>query len=520
MPKLFIPNFKEFYEKRWFCSGLGVVDTSINLLDEMIPFGTDLLFEAEEYYKFGIEICEDLWNVNPPSSNQAIAGALISVNLSASNELVAKAEYRRSLVSSQSARCVSGYIYASAGISESTTDVVYSGHAIIAENGVLLNENSRFNSDNQILYAEIDCQRLFMTRIIETSINDNPMLRYRSIRLNKAKRLEKIRRTINPSPFIPQAGIERTERCNDVFNIQVAGLKKRLRHTGLTCLVIGVSGGLDSTLALLVACEACKQLGFHNDHITTVTMPGFGTTDVTYGQAKKLCQLLKTKFLDLDIRDACNAHFKDIGHDPQVHDIVYENVQARERTQILMNIANKKSGLVVGTGDLSEIALGWSTFNGDHMSMYAVNCGVPKTLIQFVIGWIAENSKPNLKKLLNNVLKTPITPELLPISNTKEIIQKTEELIGPYELHDFFLYHLIKYGSSVEKIKFLAKNAFVDKYKDEEIEKWLALFIKRFFSQQFKRNCIPDGPKVGTISLSPRGDWRMPSDATDTVWQN
>ena len=518
VPKSYLPNYKEFYEKRWFQPGADIRESTIILNDKQIPFGIDLLFEVNPHFRIGVELCEDLWNVIPPSSCHATAGATILVNLSASDELVAKAEYRRDLVRMQSAQCVSTYIYTSAGVTESTTDVLYSGHAIISENGIILRESERFQRNSHMIFADTDCERLFKTRIMETTFSDNPQPNYRHIKLDNVNSLSGLKRTIHSHPFVPQRRVVRDDRCREIILIQASALAKRLEHANAATAIIGISGGLDSTLALLVTCEAFKLLGCNENKIVAVTMPGFGTGDHTYMNASKLCRLLNTDFREINIEEACLKHFQDIDHDASLKDITFENVQARERTQILMNLANKEGGIVIGTSDLSEIALGWSTYNGDHMSMYAVNSGVPKTLIRYLIKWIAERSEDELKKNLIAILETPITPELLPKSKTNQITQQTEKIIGPYELHDFFLYHMIKYGASPKKIKFLAQIAFTGKYDENEIEKWLQTFLKRFFSHQFKRSCIPDGPKVGTINLSPRGDWRMPSDASDAIW--
>ena len=518
VPKSFLPNYKEFYEKRWFKPGAEVRDSSIVLAGQEAPFGVDLLFEWDQYFKIGVELCEDLWNVIPPTSYSAIAGATVLANLSASNELVAKAEYRRDLVKSQSARCVSAYIYASSGVTESTTDLVYSGHAMISENGIILEENARFQRCNHIIYADIDCERLFKTRCLETSFQDNPVLKYRHIKLSGVKPLSELKRSIAPYPFVPQNSKMRNDRCRETIHIQASGLSKRLEHLDDKTAIIGVSGGLDSTLALLITYEAFKLLNKDTNRIIAVTMPGFGTSKRTYNNAIKLCRLLKIDLREISIDDACHKHFKNIDQDAKARDITYENVQARERTQILMSLANKEDGIVIGTGDLSEIALGWSTYNGDHMSMYAVNCGVPKTLVRYLVQWIAEQGESDLMENLLEILETPVSPELLPNSDGGSISQETEKIIGPYDLHDFFLYHMIKYGASPQKITFLAEIAFSDKYREKTIEKWLKVFLKRFFSQQFKRSCMPDGPKVGTISLSPRGDWRMPSDASCNGW--
>jgi NAD+ synthase (glutamine-hydrolysing) len=487
---------------------------------EEIPFGTNIVFEHDGIFSFGIEICEDLWNVIPPSCHHSIAGAAINVNLSASNELVGKAEYRLDLVKQQSARCVSAYVYASSGVKESTTDLVFGGHAIIAENGVILAQNERFIRTSNLITADIDCERIRTSRISSTSFADNKISNgYLYVKIGEINRIISLKRDIAALPFVPSDHTQRDARCREIFSIQAAGLTKRLEHACSEKAVIGVSGGLDSTLALLVCMESMKLLGKKNKCISAITMPGFGTTGRTYKNTVKLCEMAGVDFREIDIKDACNDHFKEIGHDPSVHDVTYENVQARERTQILMDIANREKGIVVGTGDLSEIALGWSTYNADHMSMYAVNCGVPKTLIRYMIDWVADSSPPEMRKVLHDIADTPVSPELLPHKGDGKISQKTEDIIGPYELHDFFLYHTVKYGAAPEKCLYLANLAFKGKYGKTQISECMKTFIRRFFSQQFKRSCIPDGPKVGTICLSPRGDWRMPSDASDAAFE-
>lgn len=520
VPKSYLPNYREFYEKRWFTEGINI-SNSIDLSNQDVPFGDKLIFECDKYFKFGIEICEDLWNVIPPSSYHAIAGATVIFNPSASNELVSKANYRKSLVAGQSAKCIAGYVYSSAGVDESTTDVVYGGDQIIAENGAIIAKNERFSQTSSMMIAEIDCERLYYTRISESSFNSNVTdENYRLIKIDKSiNMIDKITNKIDPSPFVPSNLNKRDEHCKEIFNIQTNGLAKRLKHTNLQKVVIGISGGLDSTLALLVIVDTFKLLKLPMKNLITITMPGFGTTDRTYNNAVELCQILKTDFREISIKDSSLRHFEDIGHDKEVLDVTYENVQARERTQLLMNIANKEGGIVAGTGDLSEIALGWSTYNADHMSMYGINCGVPKTLIRFLIQWVADKTElSDLKTLLKDIIDTPVSPELLPMNDAGEIEQKTEDILGPYELHDFFLYHTIKYGASPEKVLYLAIMAFDGLYNKKTISKTLDIFIKRFFANQFKRNCIPDGPKVGTIALSPRGDWRMPSDASSALW--
>jgi NAD+ synthase (glutamine-hydrolysing) len=521
VPKTFNPNYREFYEKRWFKSGAKIRHETVGFDGYDVPFGTDLVFKFDDDFSFGVEICEDFWSVIPPSSYQAIAGATVNLNLSASNELVAKADYRRDLVVQQSARCVSAYIYASAGVHESTTDLVFGGHAIIAENGAVLTENERFQRKGAISFADIDCRKLKAIRFAETSFSDCELPEDRKfdyVNLEGINRLKDIEREIDAEPFVPSNQHLRDLRCREIYNIQSAGLAKRFEHTGAAKAVIGISGGLDSTLALLICAETFKLIGKDLRDIIAITMPGFGTTGRTYKNAIELCSLLGVELREIDIKAACLDHFKEIGHSPEVHDVTYENVQARERTQVLMDIANRENGLVIGTGDLSEIALGWSTYNGDHMSMYAVNCSVPKTLIRYLIKWEAERSSESLKNTLLDIIDTPVSPELLPKKSDDEIHHRTEDIVGPYELHDFFLYHFIKYGAEPDKIKFMAQKAFKDKYDADTIQKWLKLFFKRFFTQQFKRSCIPDGPKIGSINLSPRGDWRMPSDAVAKYW--
>jgi NAD+ synthase (glutamine-hydrolysing) len=523
VPKTYIPGYKEFYEERWFASGLKALNHVIVLCGQEAPFGTDLLFEAVNFPGccFGVEICEDLWVPIPPSSYQAVGGATLLFNLSASNEIVGKSDYRKELLKQQSGKCIAGYVYASSGIYESTTDVVFSGHAMIAENGGILAESERFSYDEQLILSEIDIEKLRNDRFKNTSFMEAEFSKkIRKVQFKvKEVNLEVLKRYIDPAPFVPSNNSIRYERCKEIFEIQTSGLGKRLKHTGIKRVVLGISGGLDSTLALLVVAKTYEKLGIASQNITAITMPGFGTTNETYNNAMELMKSLKVEIREVDIRPACIQHFKDIGHDAGIHDVTYENVQARERTQILMDVANKLNGLVIGTGDLSELALGWCTYNGDHMSMYSVNCGVPKTLVRFLVQWVAENVvEVKTGELLKKILDTPISPELLPPDPKGEIKQKTEDIVGPYELHDFFLYHMIRYGASPSKILYLARQAFKGRYCEETIKSWLRVFLKRFFSQQFKRSCLPDGPKVGTISLSPRGDWRMPSDAEVRVW--
>ncbi|MGL5381115.1 NAD(+) synthase [Clostridium sp.] len=519
VPKSYIPNYSEFYEKRWFSEGLGLIDKKVCLpFQEDIPFGTNLIFTCRDF-KFAFEICEDLWVTIPPSSNLSLLGANIIGNLSASNELVSKADYRRSLVSNQSARCMSSYIYSSAGVHESTTDLLFSGHLLISENGSILKENERFQRDNQVIYSCIDVFKLNSERLKNISFrnaqNTVPFQgKYINFKFDNIE-IKEFDRFIDKHPFVPSNEKEREERCKEIFNIQAAALAKRLEHTGLKKAVIGISGGLDSTLALLVVVKTFKLLNIDNKNIVTITMPGFGTTDRTYNNALVLCRELGCDLREINIVKAALQHFEDIGHDADIHDVTYENVQARERTQILMDLANKEGGLLIGTGDLSELALGWCTYNGDHMSMYSVNPSIPKTLVRYLVRYVAEKeSNKDVSETLLDILDTPVSPELLPKSDKGEIVQKTEDIVGPYELHDFFLYHFIKNGSSKERIEMLAQHAFKDNYSTEEINKWLDKFIYRFFTQQFKRSALPDGPKVGSISLSPRGDWRMPSDSS------
>jgi len=515
VPKSYLPNYREHYEKRWFAAAEHNQQKSILLAGQTVKFGTDLLFRLSPQCLFGVEICEDLWNVIPPSSYHCIAGASVTLNLSASPEHVGKATYRKSLVSSQSARCLSGYVYCSAGVSESTTDVVYGGHALIAENGTLLAENRRFNQDSHFIFADIDVEKLGSLRRVESSFQDLKTSEFRIINAGKTRDIKNIARSVNPHPFIPTSSKQRDERFSEILEIQSCGLAKRIRHVKVKKLVIGVSGGLDSTLALLVCLEAKAIVGDSVD-ILGLTMPGPGTSARTRKNAKTLCKELGVACREIAITDACEKHLKDIEYKGTRDDTTFENVQARERTQILMDIANAEDGLVVGTGDLSEIALGWSTYSGDHISMYNVNCGVPKTLVTHLVRWLGAKGKSALKTVLEDILATPISPEL--IAKEKGEMQETEKIVGPYELHDFFLYYFMRYGFEPDKIRFLAQKAFGDTYKNQELNQWLKVFIQRFFANQFKRSCLPDGPKVGTIALSPRGDWRMPSDASAKEW--
>ncbi len=513
LPKTFLPNYNEFYEKRWFTPAPPQT-TYIDLLGQRVPFGTKQLFKAkgQEHIVLGCEICEDVWAPVPPSCSHALAGATVILNLSAGNEITGKAAYRLSLVQNQSARLISGYVYACAGEGESTTDVVFSGHNIICENGTVLSESTRF--ENGIIYADIDTDRLVSERRRNTTfIPDTDG--YTVTEFDFAPRDNDIDRFTDPHPFVPSDSAEREARCREIMDIQAHGLKKRLEHVGAKNVVIGISGGLDSTLALIITSRAFELAGLDKKGIITVTMPCFGTTQRTHSNAVDLCRALGTSFMEVNIAPSVEKHFADIGQDPSKHDLTYENCQARERTQVLMDLAGKYGGFVVGTGDLSELALGWATYNGDHMSMYGVNCSIPKTLVRYLIGYAAEYTKnPLLRTVLTDILDTPVSPELLPPDKDGNITQITEDVVGPYELHDFFLYNMMRLAFPPEKIYCLAKKAFAGVYDDKTILKWLKNFYYRFFSQQFKRSCLPDGPKVGSVSLSPRGDWRMPSDAS------
>ena len=522
VPKTYLPNYKEFYEQRWFTSALQVSENSVRLCGQIVPMGNNLLFETAET-TFGIEICEDLWATVPPSSSLALQGAEIIFNLSADDEGIGKHNYLCSLISQQSARCISGYVFSSSGFGESTTDVVFAGNGLIYENGYLLARSERFCMEEQLIINEIDVECIRAERRVNTTFAANKANcpGKEAVRIStefvNSKDLN-LTRTFNPHPFVPQ-GSELNSRCEEIFSIQIAGLAQRLLHTGAKTAVIGISGGLDSTLALLVCVKTFDKLGLSRKDILGITMPGFGTTDRTYHNAIDLMNSLGVSIREISIREACIQHFKDIGHDLNIHDVTYENSQARERTQILMDIANQTWGMVIGTGDLSELALGWATYNGDHMSMYGVNAGIPKTLVKHLVQWVAENGMDEASKAtLLDIMDTPISPELIPADENGEIKQKTEDLVGPYELHDFFLYYFLRFGFRPSKIYFLAQTAFSGVYDDETIKKWLQTFFRRFFNQQFKRSCLPDGPKVGSISISPRGDWRMPSDASSAAW--
>jgi len=515
VPKSYLPNKKEFYEKRQFTTGRDITRTTVDVLDEDVPFGVDLLFTDKADMTFGVEICEDLWAVTPPSNHMASNGANLLFNLSASNELIGKHEYREELVRTQSARCMAAYVYASAGVGESTTDTVFGGHAIISEYGSTLAQNERFQLESNMITADVDLERLKWLRLNESSYGDGRRKKTRVIKVDALPNINKIERFINPSPFVPSRYADKKHRCDEIVHIQAHGLIKRMSHAHIKKAVIGISGGLDSTLALLSTHRAFEMMDWNVKDIIAVTMPGFGTTTRTKSNAVQLCEALGVTLKTVDITDISLKEFEAIEHDKDEHSVTYENVQARARTSILMNMANKEGGLVIGTGDLSEIALGWSTYNGDHMSMYALNSGIPKTLIQYVIEYYKSNE--DIADIIDDILATPISPELLPHKGD-EIVQETENIVGPYELHDFFLYHFIKYGAKPSKILHLATIAFDTKYDEDTINKWLKLFLRRFFTQQFKRSCMPDGPKVGTISLSPRADWKMASDVDFEGW--
>lgn len=519
VPKQEIPNYNEFSEKRWFASGRDLNDT-VATSAGYHPFSSSLIFETQ-YIKFGIDICEDLWAPTPSSSLLSVNGAEIIFNLSASNETVGKHSYRKSLVTNQSARCNAAYVYASAGVGESTTDLVFSGACLIAENGALLAESKRFSLDNELIVADIDVAALRNERIKIKRGEYKIITEYKPYRnLEPIENFNKMYRTFDAHPFIPATENE-DDNLGDVYRIQISGLAKRLLHTNTKTITLGVSGGLDSTLALLVTIETFDLLGLPRQNIHAITMPGFGTTDRTYQNALLLMKSCGVTIKEISIVAAVTQHLKDIGHDINVQDVTYENSQARERTQILMDYANKTGGMVIGTGSLSEMALGWATYNGDHMSMYAVNSGVPKTLVASLVKWIANrHSDEDTKKVLLDIMNTPFSPELLPADEEGKIAQKTEHTVGPYELHDFFINRMLRYDDEPSRILFIAQQAFQNKYSKEDILKWVKVFYRRFFSQQFKRSCMPDGPMVGAVNLSPRGNWRMPSDAMATMWLN
>ena len=518
VPKTYIPNYNEFYEMRWFKSSNDLKIKEINLFNEIVPIGVDLIFTSklDDELKFGVEICEDVWSLYPKSNDYASSGASIIFNLSASNETIGKYDFRKELIKMQSIKTISGYVYSSSGINESSTDLLFSGSSLIYENGKLLSENNRFDFNSNLIYSDVYIKRLVNDRRKNTSFISNTDKEYRNIYFTTSKN-NLISRKYSKYPFVPSNEDKREERCKEIINIQSSALAKRLKHTNIKKCVIGVSGGLDSTLAFLVIKKAFEKLKIDNKNIIAVTMPGFGTTNRTYENALDLIKINNATLKEIDIKKACLVHYSDIDQDINNHDITYENAQARERTKILMDIANKENALVIGTGDLSELALGWCTYNGDHMSMYSVNSSIPKTLVKYLVKYIADTDKKN-KKVLYDILSTPISPELLPADEKGNIKQITEDKIGPYILHDFYLYHFFRYGASPKKIYMLAVNTFENEYSKEEILKWLKVFIKRFFTQQFKRSCMPDGVKVGSISLSPRGDLRMPSDASYNIW--
>ena len=522
VPKTYIPNYNEYYEKRWFASGDGVNGT-IKLNEQEVPFGQTLVRLSDDAV-LGVEICEDLWTPSTPGTSLALSSANIIVNLSASNEVVTKNDYRKNLICMQSAKDFCAYIYASAGVGESTTDLVFSGACTVAENGALLSEGERFAFNGSMAEACIDIEKLNAERAHNTSFTDAAKkLKEKLSEVStpvEVSDLEynEVNRSFDPHPFVPSDSAEKDERCREILSIQSHALAKRMSHIGAKKAIIGISGGLDSTLALLVTARALKILNLPNENMICVTMPGFGTTDRTYQNAVDLIHAFGATFMEISIRNAARGHMADIGHDESVHDITYENTQARERTQILMDLANKHGAVLVGTGDLSELALGWCTYNADHMSMYGVNAGVPKTLVRHLVRNEAQQLPEEISKILNDILDTPVSPELLPPDENGNIQQKTEETLGPYEVHDFYLYHFLRFGTRPEKLLFMASRAFAGIYSEEQLKNWLKLFVRRFFTNQFKRSCLPDGPKVGSVSLSPRGDWRMPSDADCSVW--
>ena len=514
VPKSYIPNYSEFYESRWFTEGRDIRNTEITICGERVRFGADLLFKVHGV-RFGVEICEDLWVPAPPSSDMALAGATLIFNLSATPEILGKHKYLRSLIKQQSARTICGYVYSSAGVGESSTDLVFTGNGIIAENGTIITARDRFVRDERLTVADIDVEHIFNERRRHTSfVNlDN---RFDVIKIEFDQAESPLERTIDPAPFIPK---DLDDGCREILSIQSAGLAQRLNHIGCKKVVLGISGGLDSTLALLSTVKTFDLLGLDRKGIIGVTMPGFGTTDRTYQNALTLMSELGITQREISIRKACEQHFADLGLNPEDRGAAYENSQARERTQILMDLANMEGGIVIGTGDLSEAALGWATYNGDQMSMYNVNCSIPKTLVRKLVEWCAENDSNELvRATLRDIVATPVSPELLPADGDGNIAQKTEDLVGPYTLHDFFIYNFLRNGFSPAKIEFLARQAFDGEFSTEEIRHWLQVFLRRFFSQQFKRSAMPDGPKVGSVSLSPRGDLRMSSDADAREW--
>jgi NAD+ synthase (glutamine-hydrolysing) len=517
VPKIYIPNYNEFYECRWFTRA-PMENALIDIIGFTVPFGTDILFKSEtmDHFIFAVELCEDLWVASPPSVGHACEGATVLVNLSASDELVGKAYYKRQLVASHSARLLCAYLYAGSGPGESTTDMVFAGHDLIAENGIILNESE--TPFEGLLFSEVDVERLAGERRRSNTFEMTDNRLHDVVRFSDVPRHTPLSRTFGRYPFVPEEGPDRDARCRTIRMIQAMGLVKRLEHTGTKRVVVGISGGLDSTLALLVAVDAFDRLGISREGIVAITMPCFGTTDRTRNNAKALASVLNVTLREIDISEAVLCHFRDIGHDRDTHDVTFENAQARERTQVLMDMANKEAALVVGTGDLSELALGWATYNGDHMSMYSVNASVPKTLIRHLVDFHAQTEGPGqLAEVLNDVLDTPVSPELLPAKDGT-ISQVTEDIVGPYELHDFFLYYAIRWAFGPSKVFRIALTAFDRSYDRDTILKWLKIFYRRFFSQQFKRSALPDGPKVGSVALSPRGDLRMPSDACVRLW--
>jgi NAD+ synthase (glutamine-hydrolysing) len=527
VPKSFIPGYKEFYEERWFSAARDALSTELSLCGQRAPFGVDLLFEVagEPGLVVAAEICEDLWVPVPPSSYHAVAGATVLLNLSASNDVVGKADYRRQLVEAQSARTLSAYVYAGCGVHESTTDVVFSGHLLVAELGRLVAEGRRFRRDDGLVVSDVDVERLLVERARQNSFGDTARQIQRSYRRVPLDPIpvdpgRPLVRQVEPHPFVPKHPATRDARCEEVFAVQTAGLAKRLEHTGLGRVVLGLSGGLDSTLAFLVCVRTFDLLSLPRRGVLAVTLPGPGTTSLTRTNAHRLALAFGAELREIDIRAACEQHIRDIGLDPaDRQSATFQNLQARERTQVLMDLANKEGGLVVGTGDLSELALGFCTFGGDHIAMYNVNATIPKTLVRHLVAWVAaHHADGEARAVLDSILATPVSPELVPPAADGSASQVTEDLVGPYELHDFFLWATLRLGAGPRKILFLARQAFSDRYDDATLRRWLRLFVQRFFSQQFKRSVLPDGPKVGSVSLSPRGDWRMPSDASAEAW--
>lgn len=527
IPKTYLPNYSEFYEKRWFASSQDLQPTEIRFAgNKILVTPQPTLFRTCDGVMFGVEICEDVWAPAPPSNNLALSGADVIFNLSASDELIGKHKYLTALLSQQSARTISGYVYSGCGFGESSQDMVYAGNALIYENGQLLAQGRRFSFEPQVVMSQIDIEKLKSERRTNStyiSAQRGHDARIVNAHTTVTQRDFELIRDVDPHPFIPKSE-DMEASCDEIFSIQVAGLAKRLVHTGCKTVVVGISGGLDSTLALLVCVKAFDKLGWSRKGVVGVTMPGFGTTDRTHTNAVNLMKSLGVTIREINISASVRQHFNDIGQDEAVHDVTYENSQARERTQILMDLSNKLGGLVIGTGDLSELALGWATYNGDHMSMYGVNAGIPKTLIRYLVRFVAGDVDDDSRATLLDIIDTPVSPELIPADEDGSISQKTEELVGPYELHDFFLYNILRFGFTPSKVFMLARKAFDGNhdgapfYDDDTIKKWLTTFVRRFFNQQFKRSCLPDGPKVGSVSLSPRGDWRMPSDASASLW--